>query len=137
MLMFNSTTRRREKGFTLIELMIVIAIVGILASIALPAYQDSIRKSRRSVAQGELMSFANAMERYFTTNGTYVGATAATVFSETSPIDGSAVYYNLSVAPLASSYVLTAADTGAQDGDGDLTLTNTGVRTYGGNPGWE
>ena len=54
------------KGFTLIELMIAVAIVGILAGIAYPSYQDSVRKSRRADAQGALLGFANAMERYFT-----------------------------------------------------------------------
>ena len=130
MLTINNTPHRRANGFTLIELMIVVAIVGILASIAFPAYQDSVRKARRSDAQGALMSFANAMERYFTTNGTYVGATAAGVFVATSPVDGGNVYYNLSVAPLATSFTLTAAATGAQAGDGNMQLTNTGIRRW-------
>lgn len=137
MITINSTSRCGAKGFTLIELMIVIAIVGILASIAIPSYLDSVTQSRRSTAQGDLMSFANAMERHFTTNGTYVGATASSVFSATSPSDGGTTYYNLSVVPGASTYVLTAAATGAQAGDGNLTLTNTGARTWGSSTSWE
>ena len=64
------------KGFTLIELMIAVAIVGILAGIAYPSYQDSVRKSRRADAKGALLGFANAMERYFTENNSYLGAGA-------------------------------------------------------------
>lgn len=60
-----------KNGFTLIELLVAVAIVGILAAIAIPSYQESMRKSRRSDAQGALMSFANGMERYYTQNNTY------------------------------------------------------------------
>jgi type IV pilus assembly protein PilE len=52
-----------NKGFTLIEVMIVVAIVGILAAVAYPSYQDHVRKSRRAEAQSALMGLAAAMER--------------------------------------------------------------------------
>ena len=123
-------TKQASKGFTLIELMIVVAIVGILASIALPAYQDSVRKSKRATAQGDLMSFANAMERYFTTNGVYTDATAATVYTATSPSDGGTANYNLSVVAGTTTFTLTAAATGGQIGDGNMQLTSTGVRRW-------
>lgn len=125
-----------ESGFTLIELMIVVAIIAILAAIAVPNYMSHIAKSRRADAQGALLSFANAMERYYTTNGTYQGATAATVFSATYPSDGSAVYYNLSVNTDTNSdgvhddYTLTADATGSQEGDGNLQYTSTGVKRW-------
>jgi prepilin-type N-terminal cleavage/methylation domain-containing protein len=60
-----------KNGFTLIELMIVVAIIGILASIAYPSYQESILKSRRADAKGALLGFANAMERHFTETNSY------------------------------------------------------------------
>ncbi len=66
--------RKRQTGFTLIELMIAVAIVGILAAIAVPSYQESVMKSRRTDAKGALMSLANAMERHFTENNTYCNA---------------------------------------------------------------
>lgn len=131
--------KRANKGFTLIEIMIVIAILGIIVSIALPAYQDSVRKAKRADAQGALLSFANAMERYFTTNGSYDGATAADVYSDQVPVDGGTAYYTLSVNVTngGSSYTLTAAATGSMAGDGDFTLTSTGQREWDGNAGWD
>lgn len=143
--MFNNTPHHRANGFTLIELMIVIAIIGILASIALPAYQNSVTKSRRAIGQGDLMSFASAMERHFTTNGSYLGAAsgggntgAPTVFSTTSPSDGGTAYYNLTIsAATATTFTLTATAINAQASDGNLTLTHTGARTWAGNPGWD
>lgn len=135
----NQSKKTRTKGFTLIELMIVIAILGILAAIAIPAYQDSVRKAKRADAQGALMGLANAMERYFTTNNTFLGAAAGgadtgapAIFSTQVPVDGGTAYYNLTIsAATASSYTLTATATGSQAGDTDcttLTITNTGLR---------
>lgn len=127
---------RKIKGFTLVELMVVVAIIGILAGIAYPSYQDSVTKSRRVDAQGVLMGFANAMERHFTENNTYCGSAVATacpvvngvptVYSTQSPIDGATVYYNLIIqAANASTYNLRATPTGAQAGDGVLEINST------------
>ena len=77
-----TASRRASRGFTLIELMIVIAIVGILAVIAVSTYQDQIVKSRRAAAAACLQEGAQFMERYYTTNLTYVNATAPTCASE-------------------------------------------------------
>ncbi len=134
---------KRVKGFTLIELMIVVAVIGILASIAYPSYQDSVRKSRRADAEGVLLGFANAMERHFTETNSYCGAGtsnsgtclaatgAPTIYSTTSPISGGTAFYNLTIsAATATSYTLSATPTGPQTGDGcgTLTITNTGVK---------
>ena len=127
------------KGFTLVELMIAVAILGILAGIAYPSYQNSIMDSRRADAKGALLGFANAMERHFTENNSYLGAGttggntgAPTIFSATSPVDGGTPYYNLTIDNnvSASTYTLNATPTGAQSGDkcGTLTLTQTGVK---------
>ena len=108
--------------------MVTVAIVGILASIAIPSYQDSVMKSRRADAKGALLGFANSMERNFTVNNTYVGAPAYP------PTD----YYDLTVstnpAVTASTYTLNATPKGAQFGDkcGTLTLTHTGVNGFTG-----
>ncbi len=132
----------KQRGFTLIELMIVVAIVGIIAAIALPSYQDSVQKSRRVTAQGDLQQFRQAMERFYTKNsfsyataadgGNDTGAPAATTFgSTTSPLEGGSPYYNLTIfAADATTYELRAAPINAQANDpcGTLTLTNTGLR---------
>ncbi len=72
--MDNPRHMRVHAGFTLIELMIVVAIIGILAAIAYPSYQEQVQKSRRADCQGALTGLASAMERFFTVNTTYAGA---------------------------------------------------------------
>ena len=133
----------KQTGFTLIELMIVVVVVSILAAIALPAYQESVAKSKRADAQGALHSLAGSMERFFTENNTYCGSdTGGTVgtciqndtpafFASQVPVDGGTAYYNLTISAVtAGSYTLTATRTGSMSGDkcGDFTLTNTNLQ---------
>ena len=128
---------QKQKAFTLIELMITVAIAGILAAIAYPSYQDSVMKSRRADVKGVLLGLANAMERHFTETNSYLGAAdggadTGTPAIYTIPAE-TAIYYTvtISAAPSpGSSYTLSAAPTGAQSSDkcGTLTLTNTGVK---------
>ena len=115
-------------GFTLVELMITVAIIGIIASIALPSYLEQVRKTRRTNAQSDLVELASFMERYYTENFTYVGA--ALPFTE-SPKQGSSKFYDLTPVTTALAYTLTATVKGAQTADrcGDLAITNTGART--------
>lgn len=130
--------QQQQNGFTLIELMITVVIVGILAGIAYPSYQDSVMKSRRADAKGALLGLANAMERHFTETNSYLGAGTTsnntgspTIFSTTSPVGGGTAYYNLTInAVTASTYTLYATPTGAQANDrcGTLSLTQTGVK---------
>ena len=121
--------RKNHKGFTMIELMIVVAIVGILAAIAYPAYQEQVRQSRRADCAGELTLLANAMERWFTLNGSYPATVAAMNFPANCPIDGGTVSYTFSIpARTATTFTVQATPTGPQTSDkcGNLTLTHTG-----------
>jgi len=135
----------RQSGFTLIELMIVVAIIGIIAAIAYPSYLEQVTSTRRGDAQGALASFANAMERYYTQNNTYIGADggssaitntltapAGGVFVSQSPADGTP-FYNLRIYNLtANSFELRAVPIAgsAQAGDGFVQLTSTGQRGW-------
>jgi len=125
-----------ERGFSLIELLVVISIIAILAAIGYPAYQGQVQTTRRADCEGVLMEAANSLERFYTSNGTYTGAVAGTNYPDRCPIDGSTVYYNVSatIPAAGTSYTLTAARTGAQSSDkcGSLTLTNTGARGVSG-----
>lgn len=133
---FAKAAARIQRGFTLLELMVVVAIIGILVGIAVPTYQDSVRKSRRGQAKADLAEAAQAMERYYTMRSTYVGADLATIGAPTkSPKDGETAQYTISLngAPTASTFSLQAvpsASTGqSKDKCGTLGITNTGVKT--------
>lgn len=122
------TRQQSAHGFTLIEMMITVAIIGILAAIAYPAYQEQVRKSRRADCSGALLGLAQAMERYFSANTTYVGAslggTAGDIYPNRCPIDGGVITYDLRIAvATASAYTVQAVPTGAQLGDQCGTLT--------------
>jgi type IV pilus assembly protein PilE len=130
---------KKIKGFTLIELMIVVAIVGILSAIAIPSYQESVRKSRRADAKGALLGLANAMERRFTETNSYklaAGTTGAPTDTGTPYIynvnsSGTDEYYNITIdAADEFSYLLGAEPKAAQASDqcGKLTLTSTGEK---------
>jgi type IV pilus assembly protein PilE len=109
----NIMKRARSAGFTLVELMVVIVITAILASIAVPAYQSSVRKSRRTEAKTAIMDLAAREERYFATQNTYTASAAALAYGAgTWPISTGTYYVISSVvsgAPTATTpgtYVL-------------------------------
>ncbi len=122
--------RANQKGFTLIEMMIAVAIVGILAAIALPSYQQHVIRSHRSAAQSEMMDIANREQQYLLANRAYANKTTLAA-SYTLPGDVSAKYdYDITVGATAvPTYLITFSPTGTQVGDGDLTLSSDGVKT--------
>lgn len=71
--------RNAQRGLTLIELMIVVVIIGIIASIAIPAYQDYVKRSEAQVAAADLVAMSAALENYFQRNLSYSGATKANI----------------------------------------------------------
>lgn len=73
-----SCRQSRAKGFTLIELMIVLVVIGILAAIAYPSYQNYVQRAQRVEAQAAMMDAAQAMERCFTLSNTYAACNATT-----------------------------------------------------------
>lgn len=124
----------RQRGFTLIELMIVVAVIAILAAIAYPSYQEQIRKSRRAQAKADMVELTQLAERFRTVNNTYVGFDATSAFFGNSPRTGTS-HYGLAMSnETASAFLLTATPSGAQASDrcGNLTINQAGVKTEDG-----
>ncbi len=137
-------TKMRSGGFTLIELMIAVAIVAILATVAYPAYQDQVRKTRRGNAKADLMELAQFLERNYTAAGAYnvdAGGAAIALPFTVSPHDGGMTFYQISfVAGTlgAQTYTLQAVPQNGQTSDtrcGTLTLTQTGKKDITGGTG--
>ena len=124
----------RASGFTLIELMIVLAIVAILAAVALPSYRESVLRGNRASARAALLESQQFMERFYAANDAYnqdksTPPVAVALPARLQAVPAEAPKYNLSVnAPNANSFTLTATPIGTDASCGNLTLTNTGVK---------
>lgn len=131
-MMRNANRRARNRGLTLIELMVVVAIIGILAAVVVSAYDSSVRKSRRNGAESDLTTLAQYMERIYTENSTYQpgGVNPALPFT-TSPQNGATAFYNLTInVNTGATYTLRATPIGKQLIDGMLELDSTGAKRW-------
>ena len=134
---------KNQNGFTLIELMIVVAIIGIIAGIAYPSYMESVRKSNRADAKATLNDIAHRLQRCFTTYNAYNDANCGVATDlGGGPIVSPEGMYSVSAVLAPTTYTLTAAPIAgtSQAADtkcGSLTLTNAGVRNASGSYGAE
>ncbi|WP_426393123.1 type IV pilin protein [Variovorax sp. R-27] len=123
--------KRRTGGFTLIELMITVAIVAILAAVALPSYQQYVVRSKRSAAQAQMMDIANRQQQFLLANRSYADKTALTASGYALPAEVNSNYsYDIVLSTTGvPGYTLTLTPIGGQTGDGALTLNSDGVKT--------
>lgn len=109
-----------QKGFTLVELMIVVVIVGILASIGMPAYSNYVLRGKLTEASTELAGMRVKLEQYYQDNRTYVGGCAA---GTVAPLPSGTKYFTYTCPTLtASAFTVTATGVEAQ-GTGDFVFT--------------
>lgn len=129
-----SVNSSAQRGFTLIELVITVAIVAILAAIAMPSYLEHMRKARRAQAKADLLEIAQLLERQYTASRTYVGFTLPFTGSPRDATGGAFYSIAFPADPAAASYQLTATPQGSQSSDrcGALTIDNVGRKYHAG-----
>lgn len=120
----------KQTGFTLIEVMIAVAIVAILASIALPAYQEQVRTGKRTEGQNLLLGAATKQQRYFSDNMKYTDDVSDLGYANPLKTGSGAYTVTITTPADSSTYTITAtADVNqVKDNCGNLTLTNTSAK---------
>jgi type IV pilus assembly protein PilE len=133
-------TSRRQSGFTLVELMIAVAIVAILAAIAYPSYQRYVARTHRNAATACMSHYAQFLERFYTANLTYVGAAPGELpCTRDNSLDDRYTIGIRDGSLTARAFFIDATPIGVQatiDAQcGRLTLDQTGARTVAGTAG--
>ncbi len=127
---------RRQGGFTLIELMVVVVIMGLLAAIGYPAYTQHVVKSKRSAAQALMMDLADREQQFMLANRTFASKSDLTTAGFSMPDNLSAVYdWDVSTSngtPPGFTITFTPVSGGSQASDGALSLTSDGVKSPAG-----
>ncbi|MBV8666851.1 MAG: type IV pilin protein [Burkholderiaceae bacterium] len=139
--------RADRRGFTMIELMIVLVVIGVLTAIALPSYKRSVMKSNRGAAKTALLDLAAREEKFFSLNNTYssaitdlYGAATTLTFPLNAPLSGTAQYtiaaptVTAATGTTPATFSITATPTGSQVGDtcGSYTINSVGQQTVSG-----
>ena len=136
----------RQRGLTLIELLVVMVVIAVLAAIAYPSYQGQQRKGNRAAAQASLVNIANRQAQYLLDARNYaIGAGALGALNVSLPNEV-AQYYTVVVENGAGgatpatppSFLIRATPIAGtrQDGDGELRLAQDGTKSHGSKPGW-
>lgn len=122
--------RRNRRGFTLIEMLVTVAIVAILAGVALPSYRQYIIRGNRSAAQAQMLDIANREEQFLLANRAYADKTTLTASGYALPSEVSSNYdYDITFEPgTVPNYKIAFTAKNGQASDGDLTLESDGTK---------
>ena len=127
------------RGFSLIELMIVVAILAIVSTWAYSSYRETVLKSHRAEGIGELLIIADRLERYFINQGTYAGASLGTSPGDIHSASSENGYYDFDIPSTTTiAFTITAAPQGTQADDtkcGTFTYNSIGTKTASGSLG--
>ena len=129
---------KKQKAFTLVELMTVVAILGILMAIAYPSYTEHVKKAKRADAMAALVLAAAAYERYRTSPPYSYNVKIEDIFANQVPVEGGTKYYEIKNDGATSdgAYKIVAKAVGGMAGDGDLSITSTGEKKWGSKTCW-
>jgi type IV pilus assembly protein PilE len=124
--------KKNLNGFTLIELMLVVVIIGVLAAVAYPSYVEQVRKGRRSECKSAILQTSNLLERFYTINNSYSSDFAAIGGKNFSGDNADSSSCTISIEAEGATFTVTATPKISDPNCGNLTLNNTGLKTESG-----